>query len=53
MGRRDGTKLLSGVATQVDRVRTVLAAGGFTATPVHGVLCFVEADWPLIGGPFR
>lgn len=20
--------------------------------PVHGVLCFVEADWPLIGGAF-
>ena len=20
--------------------------------PVHGVLCFVEADWPLIGGSF-
>src|ERR1019366_6703195 len=20
--------------------------------PVHGVLCFVEADWPLIGGTF-
>jgi len=21
--------------------------------PVHGVLCFVEADWPLIGGAFE
>jgi hypothetical protein len=20
--------------------------------PAHGVLCFVEADWPLIGGSF-
>src|SRR6478672_7026835 len=20
--------------------------------PLHGVLCFVEADWPLIGGSF-
>ena len=20
--------------------------------PIHGVLCFVEADWPLIGGSF-
>ena len=20
--------------------------------PVHGVLCFVEADWPLLGGSF-
>ena len=20
--------------------------------PVHGVLCFVEADWPLLGGDF-
>jgi len=23
------------------------------SVPVHGVLCFVEADWPLIGGAFR
>ena len=23
-----------------------------TDVPVHGVLCFVEADWPLIGGSF-
>ncbi len=52
VGRRDSTKLLTGIATQVDRVATVIAAGGFTATPVHGVLCFVEADWPLIGGTF-
>jgi len=20
--------------------------------PIHGVLCFVEADWPLLGGTF-
>lgn len=22
------------------------------AIPVRGVLCFVEADWPIIGGTF-
>lgn len=20
--------------------------------PVHGVLCFIEADWPVVGGAF-
>ncbi len=52
VGGRNGTKLLSGVAAQVDRVRAGLAAGGFTGAPVRGVLCFVEADWPWLGGTF-
>ncbi len=52
VGGRNGTKLLSGVAAQVDRVRAVLAAGGFDRAPVRGVLCFVQADWPLFGGTF-
>jgi len=48
VGTRDCTKLVAGVLRQVDVVRDVL--GG--EVPVHGVLCFVEADWPLIGGSF-
>lgn len=48
VGSRDCTKLVDGVLKQVDVVRGVLGAD----VPVHGVLCFVDADWPLIGGDF-
>lgn len=48
VGSRDCTKLVDGVLKQVDVVRGLLG----TEVPVHGVLCFVEADWPLIGGAF-
>ena len=48
VGKRDCTKLVDGVRKQVDVVRTVIGDG----VPIHGVLCFVEADWPLIGGAF-
>lgn len=43
VGRRDCTKLVDGVLKQIDLVREV---------PVTGSLCFVEADWPLVGGAF-
>jgi hypothetical protein len=48
VGTRDCTKLADGVLHQVDIVRAVIGDD----VPVHGVLCFVEADWPLIGGSF-
>ena len=35
---------------QVGLVRAALADE--PDVPVRGVLCFVEADWPLIGGSF-
>ncbi|NWL09771.1 NERD domain protein [Paenarthrobacter nitroguajacolicus] len=47
VGRRDSTKLVDGVLKQVDVVRK--HAGD---VPVNGVLCFIEADWPLVGGAF-
>ena len=47
VARRDRTDLVDGVLKQVELVRGV-AQG----VPVIGVLCFVEADWPLIGGAF-
>ncbi|WP_246000305.1 nuclease-related domain-containing protein [Nocardioides pocheonensis] len=47
VGRRDCTKLVDGVLKQVDLVREVVGD-----LPVTGSLCFVEADWPLIGGAF-
>lgn len=48
VGRRDCTKLAAGVRWQMD-----LVSGIVGDVPVTGVLCFVEADWPLIGGDFR
>lgn len=48
VGSRDRTTLVDGVLKQADVVRQALA----DHVPVRGVLCFVEADWPLIGGSF-
>ena len=47
VGRRDRTDLVDGVLKQVALVRA--AVGDL---PAIGALCFVEADWPLIGGAF-
>ena len=52
VGGRHQTKLVEGVYKQVDVVRAVLADAGVAEVPVRGVLCFVEANWPLIGGSF-
>ena len=49
VGGRDGTKLVDGVKSQADRVREALADD---TIPITGVLCFLEADWPLLGGSF-
>ncbi|WP_314856795.1 nuclease-related domain-containing protein [uncultured Microbacterium sp.] len=49
VGGRDQTKLVDGVKRQVERVREALADD---AIPIAGVLCFLEADWPLVGGSF-
>ena len=48
VGTRDRTKVVDGVLKQVEVVRAVVGDD----MPVHGVLCFVDADWPLIGGAF-
>lgn len=47
VGRRDCTTLADGVLRQVDVVRDFVGD-----VPITGVLCFVEADWPLVGGAF-
>ena len=52
VGTRDQTKLVGGVHKQVDLVRAALEVAGVADVPVRGVLCFVEADWPLFGGSF-
>ncbi|MEQ6901768.1 nuclease-related domain-containing protein [Nocardioides sp. YIM 152588] len=48
VGTRDCTKVVEGVLKQVDVVRGIVGE----QVPVTGVLCFIEADWPLIGGAF-
>ena len=53
VGRRKCTKLVDGVLKQVELVTAALqAAPALPEVSVHGRLCFVEADWPLIGGSF-
>ncbi len=47
---RDQTKLIDGVKRQCDVVRGALGEAG-SEIPVHGVLCFVSAEWP--GGILR
>jgi Nuclease-related domain len=48
VGRRDCTKLLAGVHKQLGLVRAALQRDG----DVYGMLCFVDADWPVFGGDF-
>lgn len=48
VGTRNCTPVVDGVIKQVAIVRDQLD----DSVPVHGVLCFVEADWPHIGGSF-
>ena len=48
VGPRDCTTLVDGVLKQVEVVRGFLDGDVI----VHGVLCFIDADWPLIGGSF-
>lgn len=50
VGGRDRTKLVEGMHKQVGLVRQALV--DYPDVPVRGVLCFIEADWPLIGGSF-
>lgn len=53
VGRRDCSKLVAGVHKQVALVRACLDKDALGAsTPVQGMLCFVDGDWPLIGGSF-
>lgn len=42
---RDRTKLLDGMRHQLDVVTGALGAK-FESIPVHGVLCFIGAEWP-------
>ncbi|SHJ48128.1 Nuclease-related domain-containing protein [Tessaracoccus bendigoensis DSM 12906] len=50
VGGRDRTALVTGMQKQLALVRAALA--GRPEVPVRGVLCFLDADWPLLGGSF-
>ncbi len=52
VGRRDCSKLAEGLRWQVEAVATVLAADRVESPPpLTGVLCFIDADWPLLRSP--
>ena len=48
VGRRDCTRLATAMAWQVAAVK---AATGAQPIHVHPVLCVIDAEWPLLGGP--
>lgn len=48
VGGRDRTSLVDGVLNQVEVVRAIVG----DTIPITGVLCFLESDWPLLGGAF-
>ena len=50
VGGRDRTALVDGMRKQVALVRAAL--DDQPEVPVQGVLCFVDADWPVFGGSF-
>ncbi len=52
VGSRDCTELVGKVRKHVSLVEGALAAAGLADVSVAGMLCFVEADWPLLGGNF-
>jgi hypothetical protein len=53
VGRRNCTKLVDGVLKQIALVTAALQAEPvLPEVSVRGMLCFVEADWPLVGGSF-
>jgi hypothetical protein len=52
VGGRDCTKLVAGVHKQIELVAAAVGRAAFGDVTIRGMLCFVEADWPLIGGSF-
>jgi hypothetical protein len=54
VGRRDCSKLVSGMAKQVEAIRTALGDSAIQefAVEVNAALCFVDAEWSLFAKPF-
>jgi hypothetical protein len=55
VGRRDCTKLVHGMAKQVDAIRTALGQTVIRefSVDVRAALCFVSAEWSLFAKPFN
>lgn len=49
VGGRNRTPLVEGVEKQLGVLREVVGSD----VPLRGVLCFIEASWPVFGGDFR
>jgi hypothetical protein len=49
---RDRTKLVAGVRKQIEHIAKAMAGSPFAGAPIHGALCFIEADWSLFAKPF-
>ncbi len=52
IGSRDRTPLVHGVLKQVRLVADALSQAGLGEISSYGMMCFVDADWPLLGGNF-
>ncbi len=52
IGSRDHTALVGGIRKQMRLVGDALESAGLAHVPTFGMLCFVDADWPLLGGDF-
>jgi hypothetical protein len=50
VGGRDRSKMADGLGWQIEAVRVALAGAD---VPVHGVLCFIEAEWSFFAKPFQ
>lgn len=48
VGGRNQTRLVDGMLGQLELVRAIVGP----EIPVRGVLCFIEARWPIFGGDF-
>jgi Nuclease-related domain len=55
VGRRDCTKLVLGMAKQVDAIRTAMGQPLIEEfdLKVHPALCFVDSEWGLFARPFE
>ena len=52
VGTRDRTRLVDGIRGQIDVVESALPPTGSAPVPIRGMLCFVDAEWPIFGGDF-
>ena len=52
VGGHDRTKLIEGVHKQVSDVQRIVDSAPGPSVPVHGALCFIDAEFRLFAKPF-